>query len=88
MLKKEQGREITCGHEPFRRLPPDEGLMLPPTWTTARVLPQPICTGKREKRVKDMDVQHVNRVWLSAVASVWTNDAARCPRFVPDSGKQ
>lgn len=35
-----------------------------------------------------MDVQHVNRVWLSAVASVWTNDAERCLRVVSDIGKQ
>ncbi|PVX49790.1 hypothetical protein C7379_11949 [Hallella colorans] len=33
-----------------------------------------------------MDVQHVNRVWLSAVASVWTNDAERCLRVVSDIG--
>ena len=35
-----------------------------------------------------MDVQHVNREWLSAVASVWTNDAARCLHLVSDIGKQ
>ena len=70
ILKEELGVEVTGGRDSFLRFLSDKGFMLP-RLKRRRTTDSNHLYRKYPNLVKDIEVQHVNQVWVSDITYIW-----------------